>query len=302
MVRWGFRKKVSPANTHAAASPATTSGDSDWDFLRNQPDFDAEEMASVRSVANSLLEPVEQQETLGGAAVRQGDDPHAGPDLGTLRVQVAGQALPTVDGEGSGGLGIGRLGLEVTALRSSFHAAVGEAAIIGRRSAESTPDVDLAGDEAVSPRHAGIFLRDDRYWLRDLDSHYGTRHNGRVVTPGTEVVLQAGDVVEIGNFSRIHVVEVSADPTLSSEDVALGALLQEALGTPAAAPAPRIPPAPPAPRRARTNDVLEVALDHGGAVGLLRNCGPCPQDTATLGSPDSRILRGLVNDEDPFDC
>ncbi|HTE18529.1 MAG TPA: FHA domain-containing protein, partial [Armatimonadota bacterium] len=284
--------------THAAAAPA--SGDSDWDFLRSQPDFDAEEMASVRSVANALLEPVEQRTALKGAPVLQGDDSGAGSDLGTLRVQVTGATLPALDAETGGGLGSGRLGLEVTALRSSFQATVGEGAIIGRRSEESLPDVDLAGDEAVSPRHAGIFLRDDRYWLRDLDSQYGTRHNGRLVTPGTEVVLQAGDVVEIGNFSRIHVVEISADPTLSSEDVALGALLQEALGTPVA-PAPRLPAAPPAPRRARANDVLDVALDYGGAVGLLRNCGPCPQDTATLGSPDRGILQGLVNDEDPFD-
>jgi len=300
MVRWGFRKKVSPATTHAAAGPATTSGDSDWDYLRGQPDFDAEEMASVRSVADALRVPVARREERPRVPVVCRED--AGPDLGALRVQVteaeasAAVAIAPVDG-----LGSGRLGLEVIALRSSFHVAVGEAAIIGRRSGDTTPDVDLAGDEAVSARHAQISLRDDCYWLRDLDSQYGTRHNGRLVPPGTEVALRAGDSLEIGNFSRIQVVEISADPTLSAEDVALGALLQEALGVAEAIPAPR-PPAIPAARRGRTNDVLEVALDYGGAVGLLRDCRPCPEDRTTLGSPDRKMLQGLVNDEDLFDC
>jgi len=67
-------------------------------------------------------------------------------------------------------------------------------AVVGRRTSQSTPDIDL-NDEAVSRRHMEIMLKDDRYWVRDLGSTNGTMLNDdRII---------AGNLYELKHNSRI---------------------------------------------------------------------------------------------------
>jgi pSer/pThr/pTyr-binding forkhead associated (FHA) protein len=69
------------------------------------------------------------------------------------------------------------------------------------------PELDLRLDDAVSRRHAKIFVRDEKYVLTDLNSTNGTRYNGEWLVPENEVVLKAGDEIEIGEQSVLRVIE-----------------------------------------------------------------------------------------------
>ena len=58
-------------------------------------------------------------------------------------------------------------------------------------------------DDFASRRHAQISLRDDGYWLRDLDSKNGTLLDGQPVAG--EVLLEDGAVIQIGDTRlRFH--------------------------------------------------------------------------------------------------
>lgn len=58
-------------------------------------------------------------------------------------------------------------------------------------------------DDFASRHHAQIALRDDRYWLRDLDSKNGTLLDGQPVTG--EVPLPDGATIQIGDTRlRFH--------------------------------------------------------------------------------------------------
>ncbi len=58
-------------------------------------------------------------------------------------------------------------------------------------------------DDFASRRHAQISLRDDGYWLRDLDSKNGTLLDGQPVAG--EVLLEDGAVIQIGDARlRFH--------------------------------------------------------------------------------------------------
>ena len=58
-------------------------------------------------------------------------------------------------------------------------------------------------DDFASRRHAQITLRDDGYWLRDLDSKNGTLLDGQPVTG--EVLLEDGATIQIGDTRlRFH--------------------------------------------------------------------------------------------------
>jgi pSer/pThr/pTyr-binding forkhead associated (FHA) protein len=83
-------------------------------------------------------------------------------------------------------------------------------ALIGRRSASRAiaPEIDLgdlAGDPAVSHRHAQLARLDDGRWtLCDLGSSNGTTLNGIEVT-SVASDLNNDDVIEIGAWSTLTV-------------------------------------------------------------------------------------------------
>jgi len=82
-------------------------------------------------------------------------------------------------------------------------------ALIGRPDATRGihPEIDLRLDDAVSRRHAKIFMRSDYYVLTDLNSTNGTRLNGQWVQAESEVPLKAGDEIEVGELTVIRVIE-----------------------------------------------------------------------------------------------
>jgi pSer/pThr/pTyr-binding forkhead associated (FHA) protein len=69
------------------------------------------------------------------------------------------------------------------------------------------PEIDLRLDDAVSRRHAKIFMRGAHYVLTDLNSTNGTRLNGQWVQAEAEVPLKAGDEIEVGELTVIRVLE-----------------------------------------------------------------------------------------------
>lgn len=82
-------------------------------------------------------------------------------------------------------------------------------ALIGRPDATRGihPEIDLRLDDAVSRRHAKIFMRGGYYVLTDLNSTNGTRLNGQWVQAESEAPLKAGDEIEVGELSVIRVIE-----------------------------------------------------------------------------------------------
>lgn len=101
------------------------------------------------------------------------------------------------------------LKLEVRSGRRTQELTIKGEALIGRPDTTRGihPEVDLRTDDAVSRRHAKIFVRDGRYVLTDLNSTNGTRHNHQWLQPEVEVPLKAGDEIEVGEVSLIRVLE-----------------------------------------------------------------------------------------------
>lgn len=66
------------------------------------------------------------------------------------------------------------------------------------------PDLDLnpfdAYEQGISRIHAEIRLRDDGIYVIDLDSANGTLVNGRRLSPQEEVLVQHGDIIQLGRF------------------------------------------------------------------------------------------------------
>jgi hypothetical protein len=82
-----------------------------------------------------------------------------------------------------------------------------DTALLGRRDpvTRRSPDLDCWPDTAVSRRHARISGRDGRYFLEDLGSTNGTEVNRAALSPGSETELRPGDVILIGEHTRIEV-------------------------------------------------------------------------------------------------
>lgn len=82
-------------------------------------------------------------------------------------------------------------------------------ALIGRPDATRGihPEIDLRLDDAVSRRHAKIFIRGGVYVLTDLNSTNGTRLNGQWVQPEMELPLKPGDEIEVGELTVIRILE-----------------------------------------------------------------------------------------------
>jgi hypothetical protein len=103
----------------------------------------------------------------------------------------------------------GPLKLSITVGRRTFDQVVQGEALIGRPDATRGlhPEIDLRQDDAVSRRHAKIFVRNGRYVLTDLNSTNGTRYNRDWLHPEVEVPLKPGDEIELGEQTVIRVVE-----------------------------------------------------------------------------------------------
>lgn len=101
------------------------------------------------------------------------------------------------------------LRLQVTVGRRTFEQKIQGEALIGRPDATRGlhPEIDLRLDDAVSRRHAKIFVRNGRYVLTDLNSTNGTRYNREWLQPENEVALKAGDEIEVGELTLIRVLE-----------------------------------------------------------------------------------------------
>lgn len=88
-------------------------------------------------------------------------------------------------------------------------------AVVGRRTSQSTPDIDL-NDEVVSRRHMEIMLKDDKYWVRDLDSTNGTMLNDDRIIAGSLYELKHNSRIGLGvegTSSRIVLVFKESEDT-----------------------------------------------------------------------------------------
>jgi len=82
----------------------------------------------------------------------------------------------------------------------------GDAVVIGRPNNKVTVGIDLSPDTTVSRVHAQIWLENDRCWVEDLGSRYGTAVNGNQITGRFE--LREGDEIRIGETTLL--VDASA--------------------------------------------------------------------------------------------
>lgn len=303
---FGWRKRKKGQEPSPATGAPAPSGQDDWDFLRAQPDHDADLMAEVRSreeeaastpvpmpdesvkldlgsLKPGLLDlpdpetPGREPRRVERSVVSRPEPPARADERATkpltllselcARFQDPSEVRPEWERLPAGPEGW-TLTLEVTLAGRTFRRTISGEARIGRYDPEAAeqPDLDLFPDDTVSRRHARIFSRGGRYWLQDLESMNGTRHNGEWLQPGGEVVLVEGDEIALGEFCRMRVV----DPVMQGEDLELRDLLQLAMGGTLAAEreAELLGWGPQeVPVRA---DVLDMALERGSAVGLLQ--------------------------------
>jgi pSer/pThr/pTyr-binding forkhead associated (FHA) protein len=110
----------------------------------------------------------------------------------------------------SGEVQDGVLLLEITIAGKKRVRPVEQEAILGRTDREhgTRPDIDFGADAAVSRRHARITRCGAGYLLRDLESLNGTVYNGDYLDPETDVLLEEGDEIDLGEFSHIRVLGV----------------------------------------------------------------------------------------------
>lgn len=267
MLGWVFKPKKRATEAAHPAPGAETEGD--LEYLRGQTDFDAEEMAAVHGVAAAEAAPAPN-----AGPVPDVDDPGVtrpgirfNQDLLAPRSAEAPRPAPVRNAGVAG-----ELVLSVKVARRSSIVSVHEVALIGRFDEEQnlTPELDLGADDAVSRRHARIFRRGGQFWLRDLDSTNGTRHNGHWLPPDTDVPLHGGDLVELGEASELRVLSISFGIELTDEDQHLSELLDEAMGVPGAGEDSAWPLTATSPDRVDSGaDLLDVALSRGTEAGLL---------------------------------
>lgn len=81
-------------------------------------------------------------------------------------------------------------GDEMKTYQSGFKGAV----IIGRNPSYCT--LLLNGDNSISGRHCGIYVRRGHFYIRDLNSSNGTKVNG--IPLAEEIEIRTGDVVKLG--------------------------------------------------------------------------------------------------------
>ncbi len=79
---------------------------------------------------------------------------------------------------------------EMNSYQSGFKGAV----IIGRNPNSCT--LLINGDNSLSARHCGIYVRREHFYIRDLNSSNGTKVNG--IPLADEIEIRTGDVVKLG--------------------------------------------------------------------------------------------------------
>jgi pSer/pThr/pTyr-binding forkhead associated (FHA) protein len=82
--------------------------------------------------------------------------------------------------------------------------------LIGRTSQKRAilPEISLDFDDAVSHRHAILEMRADRSLiLRDIGSANGTSLNGHEIPLTRDIPLQNGDIVTLGHWTKITILE-----------------------------------------------------------------------------------------------
>lgn len=101
------------------------------------------------------------------------------------------------------------LRLEINLGKRTLEQDIHGEALIGRPDATRGihPEIDLRLDDAVSRRHAKIFVEEGKFMLTDLNSTNGTLHNRKLIPAEVHVPLQTGDVIEVGEMTQIRVLE-----------------------------------------------------------------------------------------------
>lgn len=92
----------------------------------------------------------------------------------------------------------------------SLDVQVHDEAVIGRldRDTARIPDIAVRADDAVSRRHARIFLRDGRFFVEDLRSTNGTELNGQRLAAEDPALLYPGDAIQVGDCTRLYVLGI----------------------------------------------------------------------------------------------
>jgi len=72
-----------------------------------------------------------------------------------------------------------------------------QSTVVGRLTSQNKPDIELSAD-VISRRHLEILLRDDKYWLKDLDSTNGTMLNDDRIIAGNLYELKHNSKIGLG--------------------------------------------------------------------------------------------------------
>ncbi len=235
MLRWLFGKS-DDAEKQGAQAPTSPAAEDEWAYLRARPDFDVDEMANVHASEETAQEPKTTNLADRPLAREESSAWTAPSEQEVLNVieQHADRPIEVDEADAQATHRIHNLKIEVSSARRKFPWLVRDEALVGRRdfSRGIHPEIDLFMDPGVAAAHAWIGKVGGRFVLRDLQSETGTRFNGRVLTPGEEVVLRNGDRIQMGQTSIIRVLEAPGSHHLTAEDVVLGEMLQDALGQP----------------------------------------------------------------------
>ena len=87
----------------------------------------------------------------------------------------------------------------------------GDEVLIGRKSSNNKPDLDLSPDKSVSRRHAKLWLDHGKYWIEDLDSTLGVTVNG-LKRPKSQITF--GDLIDIGR-TRLQLLPTRVNDLVS---------------------------------------------------------------------------------------
>jgi len=185
-----------PATAAPAPAPATTGGREKCPKCHTDRDDASAQFCGVcaydfvNKVGGNVVPPPPPAVTLSPSAVVDGP----GPEL-KRQTQAATPSGARMDIEVvvNGG----------TPLKFSLF---DEESLIGRKSTSVAQTLGIEGDGALARRQIMITRQSDgSYSVRDLDSANGTKVNGTDVKPGIEQPLKVGDVIAVGEFTRITV-------------------------------------------------------------------------------------------------
>jgi adenylate cyclase len=96
--------------------------------------------------------------------------------------------------------------------------------IIGRPKPDVKIDLDLTPDHSVSRPHAKIFRADDRWWIEDLESGWGTKVEAQEIKGQGRVQLGVGSSFRIGDTTLVVDALPTDDATMPASADAPSAL------------------------------------------------------------------------------